>query len=573
MLRIRLLLLLSMISVGAGAYANGFDNNFEVYKRDQNEDGYTDLYVRQKPQIVLIDFDVPIPILVPSPVDDFVLIQDYVNQTFTIEEAPNNIALSQWQTTGIQVSAGDVNVDGARDAVLKGIAADVTGMLDQVVFASVSGTAIPTSVRKVDTTFERFYRDGYRWLLNQNYLEGTKVPTNTPSYLYAVILDVSACWNFNSIIQTCIEASDVLESTELMFVPDGVVGSLPYLSNPAFSSQAIGLLDSLTSQALASNPPVYNQFSPTYGGGLDGCYYYCEHDSGWYLGEFFSFSIYDVFIPTSEQLNFFDKENYSLEALQFSQASGSALHDGSVARQTDPAAAEQILEGVLGRQLGDTAAGLLGHWQQPSEVWPVTDPPFPRRPIPTPPIGWPPPANDPDWFPKKKWIFFPKVFVVICGLLTCSAPGEDIEAFRWKNFGEEWGAHDLAERDAENNNATVRVVIGESEGPTLPNERIQNAAQQYDAIYFMVGSFSDVWSEANESRLWYMNEGWLYAMMLRGALFVDIGRYQPRAERGRFYPCERDTMESYPFRDQVSSGQTLDWNYGPCLLRRRLYEY
>src|SRR4051812_337200 len=43
-----------------------------------------------------------------------------------------------------------------------------------------------------------------------------------------------------------------------------------------------------------------------------------------------------------------------------------------------------------------------------------------------------------------------------------------------------------------------------------------------------------------ESKVCYMNLGWLTTMMSAGASFIDIGLYGPRTgRRGHFNPCER----------------------------------
>ena len=64
-----------------------------------------------------------------------------------------------------------------------------------------------------------------------------------------------------------------------------------------------------------------------------------------------------------------------------------------------------------------------------------------------------------------------------------------------------------------------------------------------------------------------MNAGRIGTIGLRLSHFYDIGRFDDRHPRGKYYPCERETLENYPTRQEISPfGDTLDWNYDTCQL-------
>ena len=74
-----LLLALVFLTLPVNAVANesgaptGFTTDYEVRQGDFNGDGLIDLYIRQKLQIVILRGDIATPIVIPAPVDEFIL--------------------------------------------------------------------------------------------------------------------------------------------------------------------------------------------------------------------------------------------------------------------------------------------------------------------------------------------------------------------------------------------------------------------------------------------------------------------------------------------------------------------
>ena len=227
-------------------------------------------------------------------------------------------------------------------------------------------------------------------------------------------------------------------------------------------------------------------------------------------------------------------------------------------------------------EIGETVAGVVLDplpWPElPPEILPL---PKPRKF----PLPLPEPANDPAWFPKKDWgwIILKRLPIVICGLFLCSEEGEDDELFRWEQIGWEWTIQDLLDEEIDETEQP-KVVIGEGEGNVngvWTYERIPEAAVAYGAIAFSLGvddqgnkiPFTSEWSDRTDSLLWRMNRGWITTMMLRQAQFYDIGLYGPRqGGRGKYYPCERTTLEGHPLREERFFGHTGGFTYGDCEL-------
>ncbi len=107
-------LLAILLALSANVFANGFDENYEVRVGDYNSDGLQDFYVRQKPQVIILHGDIVTPIVLPAPVEDFVLTNNG-NGTFSIAEnlpITDKAMLLNWPESTVDVFTGDFNLDG-----------------------------------------------------------------------------------------------------------------------------------------------------------------------------------------------------------------------------------------------------------------------------------------------------------------------------------------------------------------------------------------------------------------------------------------------------------------------------
>jgi hypothetical protein len=175
--------LLALAWVGE-THAAGFDQYYEVRVGDSDNDGVADdLYVRQKPRVVLIDVgDVMAPIVTPGDVAEFLL--EYGGSGFTMKA---NLSSSQkrqyasWPVANVETTLGDLNADGVTDLIVKGINAlpGLTAALDQIVFASTTvRRAPPVHVKGVDESVRRFFRDLAGHSKNINYYFQTAIQNN-----------------------------------------------------------------------------------------------------------------------------------------------------------------------------------------------------------------------------------------------------------------------------------------------------------------------------------------------------------------------------------------------------------
>lgn len=140
---------------------------------DRNYDGRPDLFVRQRPQIVLVDYDVAIPIVLKPPVTGFVL-ENRGDGTFQLvsnltrsEEA----ILSAWPQSTINAFRGDFNADGYFDLNLRGVRSTIPGAFDQLVFASAASGSGPSAVRAMDADFRAYFKEAYEWISDPSYFE------------------------------------------------------------------------------------------------------------------------------------------------------------------------------------------------------------------------------------------------------------------------------------------------------------------------------------------------------------------------------------------------------------------
>jgi hypothetical protein len=306
---------LMLVSVTANA-REGFDNNYEAYIGDHNQDGYEDIYVRQKPQVVILAGDISIPIVLPPPVEHFVLVQNSAEGGYSIQSLDDNFSLAGWRLTEIEARAGDLNVDGLEDLLLVGVAEEIIGAFDQVVFSDQAGLA--QHVTEVDREFTNFYRDLVRGLQDPNYFAAANVPTELPTFTYAIAQDLSYCFTFFGFIPSCFSYSYLIYSQEFELNLGVVNDALPYLSDPNFRQAAGELLDDVISGA-ASTPPIYAHIT----GKISGCHYYCDS----YYGPGYATRIYDLWIPTTEITPVFDRENFSLAAASTVEVLERALDD------------------------------------------------------------------------------------------------------------------------------------------------------------------------------------------------------------------------------------------------------
>lgn len=168
-----LLSLLVSLLLSNCAIAEGFDENYEVRVGDHNNDGIQDLYVRQKPQIVILHGEISIPIVLPTPVDDFIL-ENKGNGTFDIIgdlSSSEKAVLENWPEATIQIFAGDFNLDGFFDLNLRNLSLVIPGAPDQIVFSNTVANTTPISVRAIDSEFQAYFDEVYEWVLDEFYLE------------------------------------------------------------------------------------------------------------------------------------------------------------------------------------------------------------------------------------------------------------------------------------------------------------------------------------------------------------------------------------------------------------------
>ncbi|MBB3061572.1 FG-GAP repeat domain-containing protein [Microbulbifer rhizosphaerae] len=137
-MKTKLLLSLLLCLIPALSLGQGFDENYEVRKGDFNGDGLTDLYIRQKPQVVILHGDIATPIVLPAPVKDFVLRQQ-ANGSYTVVSdlsSPQRSQVLGWNTaTELLVLTSDLNFDGYKDIFIRGIEGSVLGQYNQIVFS------------------------------------------------------------------------------------------------------------------------------------------------------------------------------------------------------------------------------------------------------------------------------------------------------------------------------------------------------------------------------------------------------------------------------------------------------
>lgn len=169
----RFLIALGLL-LASTVHAAGFNDKFVAATGDLNGDGLPDIYIRQQPRIVPIALDdLSIPIVLKPDVQPFVLVQQS-GGTYVVVSALTNSQrgiVAQWpRASSLVLLESDLNLDGFRDLIVKGIAGTL-GTHNQLVFAdSTSGTAASVA-RRIDPELTSFVQDAYRWVEAEDYFE------------------------------------------------------------------------------------------------------------------------------------------------------------------------------------------------------------------------------------------------------------------------------------------------------------------------------------------------------------------------------------------------------------------
>ncbi|WP_308364671.1 MULTISPECIES: hypothetical protein [unclassified Microbulbifer] len=128
--------------------------------------------------------DIATPIVLPAPVEEFVLRQKSGGE-FTLVTGLSSSQKSQaqkWPLADIEIKAGDFNIDGIVDIFLKGVTSSIPGALDQFVFASGEVGTAPSAITAVDSQFRQFFKEVNGWKLDPDYFEKTAIENDWYSY-------------------------------------------------------------------------------------------------------------------------------------------------------------------------------------------------------------------------------------------------------------------------------------------------------------------------------------------------------------------------------------------------------
>ncbi|MGL6159609.1 hypothetical protein [Microbulbifer sp.] len=181
-MKTKLLLPFLLCLIPALSLGQGFDENYEVRKGDFNGDGLTDLYIRQKPQVVILHGDIATPIVIPAPVKEFVLRQQANKELVLVTNLSSSqkIRGQQWPIAEVRTRLRDANVDGNFDLVIEGIKGSIPDSFDQIVFSGSQGDG-PFHITAMNEAYQDFYSELSQWMLNPNFFDES-VPIRVVDY-------------------------------------------------------------------------------------------------------------------------------------------------------------------------------------------------------------------------------------------------------------------------------------------------------------------------------------------------------------------------------------------------------
>ena len=296
---------------------SGFDDAYKAYSGYVDSDGYEDIILAKSGT--------------PSE-GDLALIWNDVEQIYTIGSVSYVPVV-----TPVELVLGDFNVDGLIDVLIKDIEAD---RFDQIVFAPSLGES-HSVVTAVDEEFQMFFRDVGSWMQDDTYFDNAIVSAEVPSYRYAIVYDVTLCYQGLSFgyfsFPICYSDSILLADTEVHISSSGAQELLPYVTDPLFYQAAGTLLEDLLETDYAI------ELASIDSGIVTGCVFYCNES----YGSTFSARVYDLFIPSSVSIDVFDRENYSLKGKEFVEVFERA-QNSDFSDQDAIADMEEIYADVLG---------------------------------------------------------------------------------------------------------------------------------------------------------------------------------------------------------------------------------
>tara|TARA_R110002096_G_scaffold223000_1_gene411944 strand:- start:551 stop:2242 length:1692 start_codon:yes stop_codon:yes gene_type:complete len=98
-----------------------------------------------------------------------------------VPNTPQLSAAATWPLTAIDVLMADVNLDGFADVRLDGLANEIAGVYDQIIYSpAVAYTGIARNVRPIDPAFEAFASDLIGYYLDEEYFTDRATQTNEP---------------------------------------------------------------------------------------------------------------------------------------------------------------------------------------------------------------------------------------------------------------------------------------------------------------------------------------------------------------------------------------------------------
>lgn len=174
--------ILLLASIPLSLSAAGFDDNYIVRTGDLSGDGDIDVYLQHKPTIVVLavgDINIPIP-LANREVGQFYL-ENQSDGSFSIQTLTSSQLrqVRTWPVADIFPSVWDLNLDGALDVLLAGVADEISGAEEAIVFSSAVNGEIPMHVTPFDASVRDFFREVWNWRVAPVVTETTEVPDYT----------------------------------------------------------------------------------------------------------------------------------------------------------------------------------------------------------------------------------------------------------------------------------------------------------------------------------------------------------------------------------------------------------